>query len=270
MLQWWCAATAVEWSWTWRAYPGVWLLAGLIAAGYAAACRGTPPRRGEAVTFAAGLLVLWAMFDWPVGTLGTGYLLSVHTTQYILLTLVAMPLMLAGVPSAAWPRSGPGAALLRRLASPVLGLGLYAVVMAVTHVPEITDSLRQSQGTSFAMDMLWLSGAFALWWPVLAPEGVVRMSPPLRIGYLFLATIPPMIPAGFMVFAEYPLYALYELAPRVGGISSGADQKTAGVIMKGACDPLIWIAMIVIFVQWRRREGDADRPIPVMAQEATR
>jgi cytochrome c oxidase assembly factor CtaG len=73
-------------------------------------------------------------------------------------------------------------------------------------------------------------------------------------------------PAGFMVFAQYPLYSLYELAPRVAEISSGADQKTAGVIMKGASDPLIWIAMIVIFAQWRRAEGDADRPpIPVPA-----
>ena len=24
-MQWWCAAVGVDWSWEWRAYPGVWL-----------------------------------------------------------------------------------------------------------------------------------------------------------------------------------------------------------------------------------------------------
>jgi putative membrane protein len=280
-MQWWCAATAQEWSWTWRAYPGVWLMVVLLGAAYlrrlprgrAAGRQGGSVPIRYPVTFGIGLLCLWAMFDWPVGTLGTGYLLSVHTTQYVVLTLVAMPLLLAGVPPAAWaaPGSGPAARILRWLSSPVLGLGLYTVAMVVTHIPAITDALRQSQLGSFGVDMLWLAGGFALWWPVLAPEGYVRMSPPLRIGYLFLATIPPMIPAGFMVFAQYPLYSLYELAPRVGEISAGADQKTAGVIMKGASDPLIWIAMIVIFARWRQAEGDVDRPtIPVPAQEPTR
>lgn len=280
-MQWWCAATAQEWSWTWRAYPGVWLMVALLAGVYVRSLTGgraAGPQGGSVpirypVSFSLGLLLLWAMFDWPVGTLGTGYLLSVHTTQYVVLTLVAMPLLLAGVPPGAWPAPGSGltARLLRGLGSPVLGLGLYTVAMVVTHIPAITDALRQSQLGSFGVDMLWLAGGFALWWPVLAPAGYVRMTPPLRIGYLFLATIPPMIPAGFMVFAQYPLYSLYELAPRVGEISAGADQKTAGVIMKGASDPLIWIAMVVIFARWRLAEGDVDRPaIPLPAQEPTR
>jgi putative membrane protein len=274
-MQWWCAATTQEWSWTWRAYPGVWAMVALLAVGYsrglARAVRHRPVPRHQPVTFLVGLALLWTMFDWPVGTLGTGYLLSIHTTQYVVLTLVAIPLLLAGVPSAAWPLTGSSwrAGLLRRLANPVPGLGFYTVAMVVTHIPGITDSMRQSQLGSFGIDMIWLAGAFSLWWPVMAPAGYGRMTPPLQIGYLFLATIPPMIPAGFMVFAQYPLYALYELAPRVADISAASDQKTAGVIMKGASDPLIWIAMIVIFFRWRQREGDADQPPVTLARQET-
>lgn len=267
-MQWWCAATAAEWNWAWRPYPGVWILVGLVALLYARRLTRVaalaPVSRRHPICFGLGLVVLWAMFDWPVGTLGTGYLLSIHTSQYVLLTLVAMPLLLLGQPDESWSRPDQGlrGAVLARLAHPTLGLALYTLVMVVTHVPLVTDTLRQSQLTSFGVDMFWLFGAFALWWPVLAPEGHVRMSPPLQIGYLFLATIPAMIPSGFMVFAQYPLYALYELAPRVNDISAGTDQKTAGVIMKGASDPLIWTAMIIIFARWRARADVVDRPVP--------
>ena len=33
-MQWWCAALGIPWTWSWRAYPGVWLLIALIAMGY--------------------------------------------------------------------------------------------------------------------------------------------------------------------------------------------------------------------------------------------
>lgn len=264
-MQWWCAATAVEWSWAWRAYPGVWLL--MLFAGLAywrvlgrqrRSVRGSP--RHPAL-FAIGLILLWAMLDWPVGALGAGYLLSVHTVQYVVITLVAMPLLLLGVPPTAWPgRDGsPGGALLHAMAHPVLGFGIYAATMAATHVPVVTDTLMKTQLGSLAIDLTWLIGAFGLWWPVAAPAGQVRMAPAVQIGYLFLATIPPTLPAGFMAFAEYPIYGLYELAPRVSGISAGADQKTAGVIMKGASDPLLWIAMALAFFRWQRLEAAAER-----------
>ena len=260
-MQWWCAATSTDWSWTWRPYPGVWLMIGLVAALY---WRGI--RRAGAVPvsrpllFGAGLLVLWLALDWPVGALGAGYLLSVHTAQYVALTLIAMPLLLAGTPPALFPIRGSGraAAALQRLANPAVGLVGYSLVMAVTHVPRVTDLLMSTQLGSFGIDLAWLGGALALWWPVLAPEEYVRISPPLRIGYLFVASIPPTIPAAFMVFADYPLYALYELAPRVG-LAAGTDQQAAGLIMKAGADPLLWLAMAIVFFRWQRAEDDGER-----------
>jgi putative membrane protein len=219
------------------------------------------------LAFVAGFLVLWAMLDWPIGLLGAGYLLSVHTGQWVLVTLVAMPLLLLAVPAAAWPRPGSsrGATVLRQLAHPGIGLALYTVTMALTHVPAVTDGLKQTQLGSFAIDLAWLLGAFALWWPVQAPAGYVRISPPLRIGYLFLATIPPIVPAAFMVFADYPLYSLYELAPRVAGIAAHTDQQVAGLVMKAGADPLLWIEMLVVFLLWQR--GEERKEAHASAQE---
>jgi cytochrome c oxidase assembly factor CtaG len=261
-MRWWCAATTAQWDWTWRPYPGVWLAILLLAALYVRSYRRArhvgPISPGRPIAFGSGLLVLWLVLDWPVGALGGGYLLSVHTAQYVALSLIVMPLLVAGVPPALYPADGFAGAILKRLAHPVLGLMLYSVIMAVTHVPAVTDRLMATQPGSFVIDLLWLAGAFALWWPVQAPQGMGRLSPAVRIGYLFLATIPPTIPAAFMVFADYPLYSLYELAPRAG-LPAGTDQQAAGLIMKVGADPILWLAMAIVFFRWQRAEDDGER-----------
>jgi len=217
------------------------------------------------VSFGIGLTLLWLALDWPAGALGAGYLLSIHTTQYVVITLIAMPLLLVGIP----PEHRPRGRLSRFLAGPAPGLLGYTAVMAVTHVPSVSDALMATQVGSLAVDLAWMAGAVALWWPVLAPEGVVRISPPLRVGYLFLATIPPTIPAAFMVFSDYPLYATYELAPRVHGIGAGSDQQTAGLVMKAGADPLLWVAMAIVFFRWQRAEEASERRARSLSPQET-
>lgn len=65
-------------------------------------------RGRHAASFSSGLLVLWAALDWPLGPLGASYLASVHVLQFLLIALVAPPLLLAGLPRATF------AALQRR------------------------------------------------------------------------------------------------------------------------------------------------------------
>jgi len=266
-MTWWCAATSRDWSWAWRPYPGVWIFVLAILAWYVWSLRSGSRLTAHGLrltSFGAGIVLLWACLDWPLGALGAGYLLSIHTTQYVLITCVAIPLLVVGIPPALRARGR----LSRFMAGPAPGLLAYTGIMAATHVPSVSDALMATQLGSLLVDLLWIAGALALWWPVLAPEGVVRISPPLRVGYLFLATIPPTIPAAFMVFADYPLYATYELAPRVAGIAAGSDQQTAGLIMKAGADPLLWIAMAIVFFRWQRAEDAAERQArPLSPQE---
>jgi len=116
-MTWWCSATGQPWTWAWKAYPGVWLFVALLAILHVRVIRRT------ALYYVAGLLTVWLALDWPIGPLGTGYLISFHTVSYILLSLIAPPLLLAGIPSegmlraAQSPRAGP---LLRNLARPLI------------------------------------------------------------------------------------------------------------------------------------------------------
>ena len=52
----------------------------------------------QSVWFWLGIVGFWVASDWPVGTLGAGYLLSVHMAQYLLYTFMATPLLLLSVP----------------------------------------------------------------------------------------------------------------------------------------------------------------------------
>ncbi|HET9294624.1 MAG TPA: cytochrome c oxidase assembly protein [Gemmatimonadales bacterium] len=272
-MTWWCAARDVAWTWHWQPYPGVWLFMLALVGGYIwmvrrmapkAAPPGRPPvSRRQWVWFGIGALALWAATDWPIGALGSGYLLSVHTIQWILYTLVAPPLLLLGVPD--WlplaTREGSVARrLLRVLALPVVALIITDAILLTSHVPAVVDGFRRTQAGSFLIDMAWLAGGLVMWWPILAPNPMIsRVSPPWQIGYLFFATVVPTVPAAFLTFADFPVYALYELAPRVHGIPAGADQQVAGLLMKAVADPILWLAMGILFFQWSRREAATDR-----------
>jgi putative membrane protein len=269
-MTWWCSAQGIPWDWTWRPYPGVWLFIGVLVAGYIAALQRWRPdplvgdqdslQRAHIASFSAGILVLWIAADWPVGALGAGYLVSLHTLQYLLFALVAPPLLLQGIPR--WVlreilRTRWIGMLARGLSRPLLAFVVFNVAMLGTHLPAVVDGLGGSQFGSFGMDMAWLVSGIAFWWPVmgLLPEPH-HLSYPARIVYLILNVFIPTVPAAFLTFADYPIYSLYELAPPVHGISATTDQQLAGLTMKVVGGLIIFGTASVLFFRWHRREDD--------------
>jgi len=261
-VTWWCAATRVPWSWTPRAYPGVWLfVVGLAVAAVLVVRRsGVAPTARQRAAGWGGLAALWIATDWPVGTLGSGYLASAHMLQYYLYTFVAAPLLVLSVPERLARRAlvrgrrpGLRRELYRAAARPVTAAIIANLVLVATHAPLTVDVLRASQLGSFALDVVWLVGGVCLWLPVCGPLPEVRPSYPVRCVYLFLAAgLVPMVPGGFLTFADFPLYGLYELAPRVGAIDPIADQQLAGALMKVGSLPLIWPVIGAMFWRWAR------------------
>ncbi len=255
----------------------MWVFVGLLAAAYLVLRRrGLPAPAGRAGEPAdrpspwwgtLGLGATWLALDWPIGALGAGYLASVHTLSYILLSLIAPPLLIYGMPAqrirALLARPAWRVAL-RFVARPPVALGLYTVVLLVTHVPDVVDSAMQSQLGAFAVDLAWFLAGLAMWWPVLAPQpDVLRLSRPLKMLYLFVGTLPTIVPSAFLTFADYPLYAVYELAPRVfPALTAQHDQQVAGLAMKIVGDLPVWLAFAIIFFRWAREE-ERQAPPPV-------
>lgn len=265
-LQWWCSAQDTAWSWTWRPYPGVWLFVLLLVSAYAAlgARSGRDAEPGGARrhrgAFFTGVVVLWAALDWPLGPLGAGYLASVHMLQYLLIALVAPPLLLLGVPAGAYAalaRRGRMSRVLRIVSHPLVALALFNAILAWTHLPSVVDALMREQAGSFAIDVLWLAGGLLFWWPVVAPEPRrPGFSHPLKMGYLFLATVLNTMPYAFLTFGDLPFYGIYELAPPVVGIGAQEDQQVAGLLMKVGGGLILWTAITILFFRWWQAEGD--------------
>ncbi len=274
-ISFWCAQIAAPWSWAPRLYPGIWAAMAAIVVPYLLAQRrrsasGKPndDRRQRTFRFLLGALVLWMATDWPIGLLGASYLASAHMLQYLMYGLIAAPLMLLGIPE--WMARRllsrlRAYQLALRLSRPLVAGIVYNVVLIVTHAPVTTDFLRSNQAGSFVMDVVWVLSGFVLWLPICSPlPEHTRRGYGVKMAYLFLAAnIVPVLPASFRTFSDFPLYEIYELAPRVFGLEAGTDQAMAGLIMKVGSIPFIWGTLLVMMTRWAREEG-----VPGMADEA--
>ncbi len=262
-MQWWCAAQGVPWAWRWQAYPGVWLFIALLLGVYRALRSRYPEvdRPGfRAWMWGLGTAVLWIALDWPVGALGAGYLASVHMVQYLLIALTAPPLLLLGLPRGLyWALDrGVSGRLLRLMSHPIPAIGFFVAVMAWTHWPPVVDTLMVTQAGSFFLDLIWLVSGLVFWWPVAAPApDRTWLQEPGKVGYLIVATLVNTGVFAYLTFSPLPLYATYELAPPVTGLSTRDDQLLAGLLMKMGGAVVLWTAISILFFRWvRRSEGD--------------
>lgn len=242
---------------------GVWALLLLMTVAYVRIARAAPPaergpRSPRTWAFGAGAFCLWAALDWPLGALAAGYLASLHMVQFLLVGVIAPALLLLGLPVSAYLRlrTEPRMhAALRALTHPLIAFVLFNLVVAFTHWPAVVDGLMPSQLGSFAIDALWFAGGTVFWWPVVCPVPErPRFTYPLKIGYLILNTVASTAPFAYLTFSSLPVYATYELAPPIEGITKRADQQLAGILMKIGGGLILWTAITALFVRWYRED----------------
>jgi putative membrane protein len=212
--------------------------------------------------YGLGVAALWVALDWPVGALGAGYLASVHMVQYLLIALVAPPLLLMGLPRGLYDAlvSGPLGGAVRVLSHPIAAILVFVAIMAWTHWPPVVDTLMVSQSGSFLLDLVWLLSGLVFWWPVIAPRPVRRwLHEPGKVGYLIVATLVNTGVFAYLTFSPLPLYSTYELAPPVIGISTRDDQLVAGLLMKMGGAVILWTAITIIFFRWVGRSEREER-----------
>ena len=282
-MQWWCSAQGIAWTWSWRPYVGVWLMVLALAGWYWRAYRraaretnGTHPRLrpGRVAVALSGILCLWIALDWPVGTLGSGYLASVHMVQFFLIAMIAPALLIYGWPLAAESDRDEQGVLLRSaraLTHPVFATAAFILIVAATHAPLVVDALMVSQLGSFVLDMAWLVGGLLFWLPVMGGvPGRAPLRAPMNIAFIFAGSLSHTGVAMYLLLARFPVYRTYEMAPPIQGISPLVDQEMAGGLMLLGSMAIVLGAISVVFYRWQARVERESPSLPTSMHPGTR
>ncbi len=265
-MQWWCSAGTAPWSWDWQWYPGVWILVAVVALTYWRLSRHPDTPARERVYGWTGVVVVWLALDWPVGPLAAGYLATMHAIQFLMLSFIAAPLLLLGARTglaSRLPVSGTGDRWLRLVLQPLLAAIVFNIVTIATHVPRVNDTLMVSQLGAFSIDFAWLVSALWFWWALIVPVPARPLFiTPMRMLYLFVGTVVHTGIAIVMLVHEYPMYGVYELAPRATRMSALTDLKVAGGVMELVGLGIIFGILTVMFFRWSGGVGAEREPPP--------
>lgn len=258
--------------WRFQAHPEVWALIAFLGVAYWYAVTRIGPRvtradetvvtRSQVAWFGAGLLTLWVASDWPVHDIAEQYLYSVHMSQHLLLSFVAPPLFLLGTPT--WlvrlvVGDGRGYAVLKRLARPIPATVAFNAVVVFSHWPTIVNNVVDNAPLHYGVHVVVMASALLVWLPVCGPIPELRFTWPMQMVHLFLQSIIPTVPAGWLTFADKVVYRSYDVPTRVWGLPAVEDQQVAALLMKVVGGTYLWIIITILFVRYATKEHVDDR-----------
>jgi len=212
--------------------------------------------RGQLIAFHAGIVLFVVARGWPLHDIGDESLFTFHMIEHLVLALGVPPLLLRGTPS--WlirMMVLPILPVVRVLTKPAVALVLFNVTLAVIHIPAIVELMLDSEPAHLLLHLLLIVTALLMWWPVIGPiPDLPKLAPFPAMGYVFLQSLVPTVPASFLTFADAPIYRIYETFPRLWGVDVLTDQLIAGLIMKIGGGLVLWTVITVIFFSWALEE----------------
>jgi putative membrane protein len=194
----------------------------------------------RAALFATGLVVVLAGLVSPIHTIGENHLLSVHMLQHVLigdlgiaLLVVAVrgPLLVFMLPRrvlAPIARDRDVRAVLSFLLRPPVAFGLWAVNLAVWHIPSLYVTAVLHPVLHDLEHVCWMIAGLLVWTLLIDPGSHRRLSTGGRVALAVAVFASGQVLTDVLVFSFHPLYPLYRGAY---GLSASADQKLAGLVM---------------------------------------
>jgi putative membrane protein len=218
---------------------------------------------GQQVTFVFGLLTFIVALISPIDAWAT-YLLSIHMTQHILLTVVGPPLVLLGLPRAmvvSMANLGTPWTVWRFLTRPLVAFFLFNAVFSFMHLPVLYNLILVNQPVHITAHVLLMGTALLSWWPVLAPgREFGEISPAMKILYLVAHTVPGQVVGAIITLSAAPIYSEYALAPqRLWGLSLQNDQEIGGLLMWVGIGSFYVLVAGLAFFKWAEDADNEER-----------
>jgi putative membrane protein len=256
---------------TWHPHPDVILVVvGMLAAyWYALAVwqksvpEGEHASRSNVAFYCTGVFVIYAAAGSPIHDLSEQYLLSMHMVQHMLFTLVAPPLLLAGIPNWLYqkllcgPRVKPVATVVL---NPLLAIFAFNMLLVISHLPHVVDYALTHHWFHFVVHVGLVTTGLMMWWPVITKvPGLPQLSYPYQMAYLFVQSLVPAVVGSFITFSNSAVYEFYAEAPRIWGLTAVQDQQAGAFVMKVIGSLIIWAFIAVAFFRWYAEETASDR-----------
>ena len=254
-------------------HPEVWLLVAAVIGLGVYSVRAIGPLvvpAGEPVVtiaqkrfFIAGVALLWFAADWPMHDIAEEHLYSVHMLQHLLISFIIPPLLLLAMPN--WLarlvvlEDGRPQAMLRVLTKPLVAGLIFNALQLLTHWGAVVDLSSENGPFHYLIHLAVFGSALLMWFPVLGPLKEMQMSEPGKMLYLFLMSIIPTVPAGWLTFAEDLVYEGYATDDPLWGIDPIEDQQAAGAVMKVLGGFYLWALIAIRFFRWAGRQAENER-----------
>jgi cytochrome c oxidase assembly factor CtaG len=224
---------------------------------------GEPAPRRRVMFFIAGWLALAISFFSPLDAIGRRYLFLASTLQLVLITSVAAPLLLAGLPEWLVKRLLP----LRALRDMMGGImfALFAIILfngalLIWHIPPLFEAALRDDTLHNLRLLTFLVVGVINWWPLLTPlDRRTRLASPFQILYIAAESVPLDLFGLACIFVASPFFPTYANAPRLFGISALTDQALAGGLLVIPNNVFDFILMSVVFFGWIERSDRAQR-----------
>lgn len=212
----------------------------------------TPSKqRQHLLFFGAGLIAALVAFIPSPDLFGPNYRFTVNMAQFALLTGIAPPFLLLGVPAEMLRSSTRWKNWEERLAKPLTIYLVANFVFLAWHVPVVFEMASRNLSLWWLKQGMFLAAGLAAWWIVLGRSPSAKRAPyPVQILYLFFMSIPTTILGAIFTFAERLVYSATALAFEICAPASPADQQTAGLLMWMAGAAVYLTALTIVFFRW--------------------
>lgn len=247
------------------------------------------PTVWQQVMFYSGLVLLYVVKGSPLDLLGH-IMFTAHMAQMAVYYLIFPILMIKGIPSWIWRKvydTPVVKSVLNILTKPLVALLLFNGLFSFYHIPTIFDFTKTSVVAHAIVTTIILITSFFVWLSVFSPiPELDKLTPLLKIGYIFANGVLITPACGLIIFAPTPLYSTYSdpnawaqaLSLCVpGGVLNGLslggpqifspitilhDQQLGGIVMKIVQEIVYAFILAVIFFSWFKSENTSVDPLP--------
>ena len=223
----------MHWLTVWQFDPSVWVGCALALVGY----RWLPgAHRGRQLhLWVAGVLVLFVALESAIDVVGDNYLFTLHMAQHLMLSMVAPPLIVLGLPPQTIDALLQGRArrLLRLLISPLFAGPAYVAVLVGWHWPPLFDFALTHPLAHVMQHLSFIAVGLLFWWGTLVHRPGERwaLSGLGEVVYLTVGALPAVVVGLTVALLPHPVYLYYLHRAPALGMSALADQRVGGILM---------------------------------------